>query len=219
MEGVPWLPLALGVQGDELLGHLLGGLLRLALGLGPVGSAQLGQLGLLRPVWVLTAADELAHQVQLGGWHIQRVCPGVGQLDVVLLHSVHLHFGQGHKPGDAVLLMHHQIPRHKVIVALNLLPVGGRFGLGGFLLLTAVEGCPLGDDRVPLVLHAAGQTTHRQGGEPRLRQFGQIQIKLGDDPLFPQQVSQRLGTSLGLAEHYRGHANILIVLQVGHSGL
>ena len=93
VEGVPRLPLALGVEGDELLGHLLGGLFCLALGLDPVGAAQLGQLGLLCPVRVLAAADELAHQVQLGGWHIQRVRPGVGQLDVVLLHPIHLHFG------------------------------------------------------------------------------------------------------------------------------
>ena len=219
VESISRLALALGVEGDELLGHLFGGLLRLALGLEPVGAAQLGQLGLLRPVRVLAPADELAHQVQLSGRHIQRVRPGVGQLDVILLHPVHLHFGQGHKPGDAVLLVHHQVTWHQVIVALDLLPVGGGFGLGGLLLLTAVEGRPLGDDRVPLVLHAAGQTAYRQGGEPRLGQFGQIQIELGDDPLFPQEVGQRLGTSLGLTEHHRGHADVLIMLQVGYSGL
>ena len=219
VKSISRLPLALGVEGDELLGHLFGGLLRLALGLEPVGAAQLGQLGLLRPVRVLAPADELAHQVQLGGRHIQRVRPGVGQLDIVLLHPVHLHFGQGHKPGDAVFLMHHQVTWHQVIVALDLLPVGGRLGPGGLLLLSAVEGRPLGDDGISLVLHAAGQTAYRQRGEPGLRQFRQVQIELGDDPLFPQEVGQRLGAPLGLTEHHRGHADVLIVLQVGYSGL
>ena len=114
--------------------------------------------------------------------------------------------------------MYHQVARHQVVIALDLLPVGSGLGLGGLLLLTAVESRPLGDDCVPLVLHAAGQTTYRQGGEPRLRQFRQIQIELGDDPLFPQKVSQRLGTSLGLAEHHCGHADVRIVLQIGHGG-
>ena len=77
MEGVAGPVLALGVKLNQLFGHLPGGLSP-ALGPGPVGAPQLGQLGLLPsafsppPMYLLT-------RVQLGGGDVQGVRPGVGR--------------------------------------------------------------------------------------------------------------------------------------------
>ena len=104
-EGIARLALPLGVQGDEPLGQVFYRLAGLALGLLPVAAPQTGELLCL--VGILSPADILADQVQLGGGDIEHVCPGVGDLHIVPLHPVHGHLHHAHIAAHAVVLVDH----------------------------------------------------------------------------------------------------------------
>ena len=71
----------LGVQLDQLFGDVFHSLADLCLLPLPVGAAQAAELN----GGILPGADILAHQVQLGNWHILGVVFGVAHLDVVLV--------------------------------------------------------------------------------------------------------------------------------------
>ena len=109
----------LGVQGDELAGHVLGGAFGAGAGLGPFGPSHFGEL--YRTLF--PAAGIFGHHVQLGGGDIEHIRPGVAELDVVFFKSVHLHLDDAGEASDAVGLVDHIVPHGEVGIALNALPV------------------------------------------------------------------------------------------------
>ena len=148
-------------------------------GLDPFGAAQL-----IQPCvgGVLTGADVFAHQVELGGGHIQAVAAGVGDLDIILLHPVHRQARHGHEPADTVVLVHYQVAGSEIGVGLQLLPGGVVFrrsaprlpagNLGGELPLgqnsklqarvfAAGSQCAHRDDHLPFLRHGAAGVIHR----------------------------------------------------------
>ena len=110
-EGIACQPLALGVELDEALGHVLGGLFGLGLGTLPLAAPQPGQAAAVR---VVPAADVFAHQVQLKGGDVEHVCPGKLELNIVPVGPVHRHLHHAHEPADAVVLVDHQVPGGQV---------------------------------------------------------------------------------------------------------
>ena len=121
-------PCALCVElnepGGQLLGRRLGARARPL----PVGAAQLVEADLLR----LAAADVLGDQVERGRGDVQEVGARKGDLDEVALGPVHLHALHADVAADAVVLVHDQIARRQVGVALD--PVAVRlFCTAGFL--------------------------------------------------------------------------------------
>ena len=140
-EGVARQPLPLGIELDEALGHVLGGLFGLGLGLLPLRAPQFGQAQgavLPPPMYLDTRSSWRAGDVE-------GVCPGELEFDVVPGHPVHGHLHHAHEPADAVVLVDHQVP-------------GGQVGEGLQPLAAAVptlafrarglrgQGLPLGED-------------------------------------------------------------------------
>ena len=214
-EARPLLPL--GIQGDEALGQVLGGLFGAGFLAGPLGAPQLVELGALG---VLAPADILAHQIQLGDGNVQTVPAGVVDLDVVLLHAVHRHPLDPDEPAHAVVLVDHQIPRRQVCVGLELLPVGvlsrplafphgrsGQLALGQHRQL----------QRRPLA--AGGQGPQRETDLPRGGHGGAGQVQRGRDTLLLQQPVEVFGPGLPAAERQHRAAGGAVVLQVRNGGL
>ena len=186
-EGIARLALPLGVQGDEPLGQVFYRLAGLALGLFPVAAPQTGELLCL--VGVLSPADILADQVQLGGGNIEHVRPGVGELHIVPLHPVHGHLYHAHVAAHAVVLVNHQVTGGQVGIGLQLLPVGGiPLPPGPAHRRTA----PLGDHRqLDLgIFHTGGQAAQGDDDLPRLWQVLQLKFHSGLHLLLPQQGLQ-----------------------------
>ena len=84
----PLLFLPLSIQPDQPLGQIFGRCLGFAFAACPVRTAELIQPGLFV---VLSAADVLAHQVELRSGDIQAVAAGIGNLDVIPIRAVHSH--------------------------------------------------------------------------------------------------------------------------------
>ena len=214
-EARPLLPL--GVQGDEALGQILGGLFGPGLLPGPLGAPQLVEPGVLG---VLAAADVLAHQIQLGDGDVQAVAAGVVDLDVVLLHAVHRHPLDAGEPAHAVVLVDHQVPGGQVRVGLELLPVGVLFdplalphGRSGELPLRQhrqLQGRPLA---------AGGQGAQGQPHLARRGHGGAGQIQRRRDAPLLQQPLEVPGPGLPAAEHQHRAAAVPVVLQVRDGGL
>ena len=214
-EGEAGLALPLGIELNEPLGQILDGLLGPGLGLLPVGAPQPGELaGLLG---VLPGADVLAHQVELGGGDVEHVGPGVGDLDVVLLHPVHRHLGHLQEAAHAVVLVYHQVAGRQVGVGAQLLPVGHRLAPALF----AQQGLPLGEhgEAPHRVLHAGGEPPH---GNHRLAVAGQLvelEIHGGGHLLLPQEGLEVEGTLLAAHQYHGAESVGDIVGQVGDGGL
>ena len=215
-EGEARLPLPLGVQRDEPLGQVSGGLFGLGLLLGPLGAAQLVEL---RALLVLSAADVLGHLVQLGDGDVQAVAAGVVDLDIVLLHAVHRHFLDAHEPAHAVVDMDHQVAGAQVRVGLELLAVGAVFqllalvGRGGQLALRQNRQLQLGP------FAAGGQGAQ---GHPHLTGGGHggvLQVQCRRDVPLLQQPLEVPGPGLAAAQHQHGAAAGAVVGHVAHGGL
>ena len=126
---------AAGVQLNELLGHLLGGLFHLGAGALPLGAAQLCQLYL----FLVARGGVAAEQIQLGHRHIQHIRAGILHLEVVLGSALHLQpLNAGVHP-DAVALVHHIVPRLDVRKAgQGVFVLLALFGFGGGFLVQPV---------------------------------------------------------------------------------
>ena len=220
-EGEARPALALGVEGDEALGQVLGGSLGPGLLLGPVGAPQLVELG--GAVAVLpAAADVLGHQVQLGGGDIEAVAAGVGDLDVVLFHPVHRHFPHALKAADAVVGVDHQVPGGEVGVAEELLAAvlfggaagGGLPGGGGGEL-------PLGEDgQAQLgVLRPGGEGSHGQAHLPGPGQGAAVKVQGGGDAPLLEHPLEVLGPGGVAAQQQGPEAGAAVVLQVPGSSV
>ena len=129
-KGKTGTALPLGIQLGQPRCQILGGFPGLGFLLGPLHSAQLVKPG---PLLILSPADILAHQIQLGHRHIQAVAPGVVDLDIVLFHAVHRHPLDAREAADAMVHMHHQVAGGQIRVGLEFLAVGILFQLQLFL--------------------------------------------------------------------------------------
>ena len=209
-KGVARLALALGVELDEALGQVLDRLFRLAFGPLPVPAAQLGELALL--LGVLSAADVLVHQVQLGGRHVEDIPSGVGDLQIVLFNAVHRHLDHLQKAAHAVVLMDHQVPGGQVGIGFEFGAVGHRparlFG-GGAL--------PLGEDGKAQggELQPRREAPHGNDGFPRLGQGVEGEVHGGAHALLPQESLEVLGALLRARQHHRPVALVHIVGEIG----
>ena len=162
--------LAPGVQLDQLLGHLLGGLFDPGAGALPLGPAQLGQLDL-----VLVAGGRVAaEQVQLGDRHIQHVRPGILDLQVIFGRALDFQPLDAGVHADAVALV------DDVVAGLDV----GQAGQG-VLVLFALFGFGL----VPLAdaVAAAGQdgAAGKGQGAPGVQVAGQHLHQAGRGPDVP----------------------------------
>ena len=134
-EGVSLGLPAPGVQFNELLGHLLGGLFHLGAGALPFGAAQLCQLYL----FLVTGGGVAAEQIQLGHRHIQHVGAGILHLEVVLGSALHLQPLDTGVHADAVALVHHIVPGLDVRKAgQGVFVLLAFFGFGGGFLVQPV---------------------------------------------------------------------------------
>ena len=213
-EGMACQPLALGIQPDQALGQVLGGGLGLAGGLGPLGAPQLIELGALV---VLAGADVLADQVQRRGRNVQHVLPGVGDLDIVLLHPVHRQAQHGHEPADAVVGMDHQVSGGQVRVGLELLLIAVPPGPGLFGPAGQGRGqLPLRQHRQPplRIFAPGGESAH--GNEHRALFRGLLpgQVHGGGDLPVRQHLAKVPGPDLAAAQHHHPIAGGEIVGQV-----
>ena len=216
-EGVAREPLALGVEGDELLGHVPGRALGALAGLGPLRSAHFGELH--GPL--LAAAGIFGHQIQLGGRHVQGVRPGVADLHIVLFKAVHLHLHDAGEAADAVVLVDHIVPHGQVRVALDALAVGRQLFPGPGLFAPGADQLGVGEHRQldARVLHARGEGPHADADLAEVRQPLQLRVHQGGDVLLPEEVLQHLGPPLVSGQDHHPAALPAIELHVLGGGL
>ena len=131
-----------GIQLDQLLRHLLGGLFDFGAGALPLGAAELGQLDL----FLVAGGGVTAQQVQLGDGHIQHIRAGILDLQIILDGTLHFQPLDARIHADAVALVDHIVAGFDVRQAgQGILVLFAFFGLGGF-----VQTMPPGrDDRHP----------------------------------------------------------------------
>ena len=214
-EGVAGQPLPGGIELNEPCRQILGGGLGLGLGFLPGIAGELVQ----SDGGVLTAANILAHQIQLGGGHIEHVAALIGDFYIVLGDAAHLHLLHVHIPADAVVLVDHQIAGRKVGEGVELLPVGGLgffcragfpSGLGGHQLAFRHHRQLQGG-----VLQTGGQTAIGQQDLTRLRQLDGGEGHGGMQSLLLQQSQQDLGPAAVAAEHQGAELILPVILQIG----
>ena len=116
--------LAPGVELNQFLGHLLGGLLDPGPGPLPLGAPQFGQLDLV----LVSRRGVAAQQVQLGDRHIQHVRAGILNLQIVLGGALDFQTLDAGIHADAVALVDHIVPRLDI----------GQAGQGVLVLLAAL---------------------------------------------------------------------------------
>ena len=139
VEGEALALLTLGVQGDELLGHILHGTLDVAAGLLPVVGGELVQLHAA----VVTGADVLRHHVQLSYRDVELVGAGVLDRDVVLGHAVEFQLADPDESADTVGGVNDQVSLGDVGKAADLLGLGLLFAAG---LADGVKGSSLSNE-------------------------------------------------------------------------
>ena len=183
-KGISWLTLSLGVELNKPLGQVLNRFFGPGLGLLPLGAPQFVQLlGLRR---VLAAANVLGHHIQLGGWDIEHIGAGIGDLHIVLLHAVYLHFDHTHIAAHSMVLMNHQVAGGQVGVGLQLLPVGGVFP--GPRLFDGPRVALCDDGQLDgWILHSPGQAAHGDDRLPRPGQLLHLEIHSRLYLLLPEQ--------------------------------
>ena len=156
--------LAPGIELDQLLGHLLGGLLDPGPGALPLAAAQLGQLDLV----LIPGGRVAAEQVQLGHRHIQHVRAGILDLEIILGGALHLQPLDAGIHTDAVALVHHIVPRLDVGQAGEGVLV--LFALAGLGLALVQAMAAAGEDGAPgegqgaSGVQVAGQHLHQPRG-------------------------------------------------------
>ena len=102
-EGVACGLTAAGVELDELLGHLFGGLFDFGAGALPLGAAQLCKLHL----FLVAGGGVAAQQIELSDRHIQHVGAGILDLQVIFYRTLHLETLDARIHADAVALVNH----------------------------------------------------------------------------------------------------------------
>ena len=193
-EGVARQALALGVELDEALCHVLGAGLGAAAGLGPLGAAHLAEAhGLF-----LARAGVLRHHVQLRRGDVERVAARVVELDIVLVEAVHLH---AHDPGefaDAVVFVHHEIARGEVGIRLDARPVGGQLfaRLRGPAARAHKLGVGQDGEAETRVLKARGHRAHGDAALSRRRELFERGVDERVHALVAEEVLERLGAPL-----------------------
>ena len=211
-EGVAREALPLGIEGDELFGHVLGGAFGPLPGLGPLRASHFGELhGLFFP-----GAGVFGHQIQLGGRHIQAVRPGVLDLHIVLFEAVHLHLHDAGEAADAVVLVDHIVPHGEIRVALDALAVGGQLFPGRLLFVPGAEQLGVSEDGQldPRVFQARGEGTHADAALPEVRQLSQLRVQDGRDLVVPEEVLQHLAPALVPRQHHHPVALLEVDLHV-----
>ena len=212
-KGMAGQPLTLGVELDEPLGHILGGLFGLGLGLLPLRAPQLGQA--LAP-GVVPAADVFGHQVQLEGGDVEDVGAGKLQLDVVPVRPVHRHLHHAHKPADAVVLVDHQVPGGQVGEGFQPLAGGGvRLGpasSGG----SGGQGLPLRQNGKLSVgeVKARRQPPHGDGDPAGGGQVVEALVHGGEHPFLPQHGLKGVGLPPAGGQEHHGKVLLLVLQQV-----
>ena len=111
-EGVTLRAAARGVERRELFGHAFCGRFGARFRARPLRTAHFGQLH--GPV--LARADVFAHEVELRRRDIERVRPGIADLDIVLHRTVDRHLHDARKAADAVVDMHDEIAGGEVFI-------------------------------------------------------------------------------------------------------
>ena len=178
-----------GIELDQLIGQIPGGLLGPHLGLGPGGPAQLAE----PDVGVLRGADVFAHQVQSGGGHIEKVGACKGDLQIIPGDSVALDALHAHEAADAVVLVNHIIPRGQIAEGFDPVTVAGLFP--GSAVPPPLENGPVAQDGQGDggILHPGGQRPFQQTHMIPLRKIGGV-----GDIVFrqkPGHVLQSLGAA------------------------
>ncbi len=101
---------ALGIEPDQLISHIRHSLLDPGLGLAPLGGVELVE----PDAAVLSAADVLGHQIQLGDRHKEHIGAGIADLDIILDHPVDLPLDDPLEHADTMGDMHHVVPGGEV---------------------------------------------------------------------------------------------------------
>ena len=193
-KGVARQALALGVELDEALGHVLGRGLGAAAGLGPLGPSHLAQAH----GFFLTRAGILGYHVKLCSGDIEGVAPRIVELDVILVEAVHLHAHDAREFADAVVFVHHEIARREVGIGFDALPVGGQL----FARLRGLAASPdklgVGQDREAdaRVLVASGHRAHGDTALSVRRQTLEGRVDEGVDALVAEKLLQGFGAPL-----------------------
>ncbi|CDD54388.1 unknown [Ruminococcus sp. CAG:379] len=126
-----------GIQGDQLIRHILGGTLHIVPGLLPLYGGQLVELYMI----IVPGANVPGHHIQLGDGHIQHVLARILDGNIVLGDPLQLQLPDPHKAPDAVERMHHQIPGGNIRQGTDLLAL---FVL--FRLFPGMHGLCLGNE-------------------------------------------------------------------------
>ncbi len=190
-EGVAGETLALGIEGDELLGHVLRGALGAAAGLGPLSAAHFGELDRL----VLACAGVFRHHVQLRGGHVERVRPGVLELDIVLFKAVHLHLHHTGEAADTVVFVYHVIAHREVGAALDPLLAGRELLFRLFAPCTQELGvCEHGEADTG-IFHARRESADGDAAFARLGERIKRLAQRGLDAVFTEKFLQHAGAA------------------------
>ena len=136
-EGVACGLTAAGVELDELLRHLFGGLFDLGAGALPLGAAQLCKLHL----FLVAGGGVAAQQIELSDRHIQHVGAGILDLQVIFYRALHLETLDARIHADAVALVNH------IVAGLDVREAGqgvfvllALFVFGGLVVQTVTPG-------------------------------------------------------------------------------
>ena len=214
-EGVTLRAAARGVERREFFGHAFCGRFGARFRARPLRAAHFGQLH--GPV--LARADVFAHEVELCRRDIERVRPGIADLDIVLHRTVDRHLHNARKAADAVVFVHDEVADGKVGVGVDLLAVR----------LLFVSGAPqagrrdlrVREDGEPCIrkLDARRETARRDEALPRFRQRIRVLVRRGMDAVTVEKLAQNARPAHIARQHDHAVAEIPIVRNVVRRGL
>ena len=173
-EGISRRAHPLGIQGRELLGHILDRGPHTAARLGPVRAAQAVELDCLDAA-VLPRRDVLGHQVELGDRHIENIVFQIADLDIVLCHTADIQLVNPLKNADTVDIVDNVVPPVQLFQRVNSVfslhpgagfpPGGGRPGISG-------------DGKMDIIVfHPAAERTGEDADRMCRQVCGELRIK------------------------------------------
>ena len=214
-EGVTLRAPARGVERRELFGHAFCGRFGARFRARPLRAAHFGQLH--GPV--LARADVFAHEVELRRRDIERVRPGIADLDIVFHRTVDRHLHDARKAADAVIFVHDEVANGEVGVGVDLLAVR----------LLFVSGAPqagrrdlrVREDGEPCIrkLDARRETARRDEALPRFRQRIRVLVRRGMDAVTVEKLAQNARPAHIARQHDHAVSEIPIVRNVVRRGL